>query len=157
MLDVPIMTQAFNAVDESGPNGLTQVELSKKLGMTKLQARTLCRNLLRRNLVSTFMNDVGRQRFYKYVVYIQIFLKIFCYYSNSYGFFCLRYCSKRFDSSGHLSQEFHKQRDKMLSLLSKPNEAKRKPEGIVMLQSLLLTTGILLLGLIFLFCLYIHR
>lgn len=65
MLDVPIMTQAFNAVDESGPNGLTQVELSKKLGMTKLQARTLCRNLLRRNLVSTFMNDVGRQRFFK--------------------------------------------------------------------------------------------
>lgn len=103
LLDVPIMTQAFNAVDESGPNGLTQVELSKKLGMTKLQARTLCRNLLRRNLVSTFMNDVGRQRFYKY-------------------------CSKRFDSSGHLSQEFHKQRDKMLSLLAKPNDAKRKPE-----------------------------
>ncbi|XP_034239860.1 general transcription factor 3C polypeptide 1 [Thrips palmi] len=103
MLDVPIMTQAFNAVDEAGPNGLTQVELSKKLGMTKLQARTLCRNLLRRNLVSTFMNDVGRQRFYKY-------------------------CSKRFDSSGHLSQEFHKQRDKMLSLLSKPSEPKRKPE-----------------------------
>ncbi|KAK3919691.1 General transcription factor 3C polypeptide 1 [Frankliniella fusca] len=104
LLDVPLMTQAFNAVDESGPNGLTQVELSKKLGMTKLQARTLCRNLLRRNLVSTFMHDVGRQRFY-------------------------RYCSKRFDLSGHLSQEFHKERDKMLSLLSpKPNENKRKLE-----------------------------
>lgn len=65
LLDVPLMTQAFNAVDESGPNGLTQVELSRKLGMTKLQARTLCRNLLKRNLVSTFMHDVGRQRFYR--------------------------------------------------------------------------------------------
>lgn len=108
LLDVPLMTQAFNAVDESGPNGLTQVELSKKLGMTKLQARTLCRNLLRRNLVSTFMHDVGRQRFY-------------------------RYCSKRFDLSGHLSQEFHKERDKMLLLLStKPNENKRKLEGDVL-------------------------
>lgn len=104
MLDVPLMTQAFNAVDASGPNGLTQLELSKRLGMTKLQARTLCRNLLRKNLVSTFMHDVGRQRYF-------------------------RYCSKRFDLSGHLSQEFHKERDKMLSLLSsKPNEKKRKVE-----------------------------
>jgi predicted transcriptional regulator len=62
LLDRPILMQAFNVVENAGPEGLSQMELSIKMGVSKLQARTLCRNLQKKGVVSTFMNDVGRQR-----------------------------------------------------------------------------------------------
>jgi DNA-binding Lrp family transcriptional regulator len=62
LLDRPILMQAFNVVEDAGPEGISQVELSIKMGVSKLQARTLCRNLLKKGVLSTFMNDVGRQR-----------------------------------------------------------------------------------------------
>jgi hypothetical protein len=62
LLDRPILTQAFNIVESAGPEGVSQMELSIKMGVSKLQARTLCRNLLKKGVLSTFMNDVGRQR-----------------------------------------------------------------------------------------------
>jgi predicted transcriptional regulator len=62
LLDRPILSQAFNIVENAGPEGISQMELSVKMGVSKLQARTLCRNLLKKGIVSTIMNDVGRQR-----------------------------------------------------------------------------------------------
>jgi predicted transcriptional regulator len=49
-------------VESAGPEGISQMELSVKMGVSKLQARTLCRNLQKKGVVSTIMKDVGRQR-----------------------------------------------------------------------------------------------
>lgn len=62
LLDRPILSQAFNVVENAGPEGVSQMELSIKMGVSRLQARTLCRNLMKKGVLSTFMNDVGRQR-----------------------------------------------------------------------------------------------
>lgn len=62
LLDRPILSQAFNVVENAGPEGISQMELSIKMGVSRLQARTLCRNLMKKGVLSTFMNDVGRQR-----------------------------------------------------------------------------------------------
>lgn len=65
LLDRSILSQAFNIVENAGPEGVSQMELSVKMGVSKLHARTLCRNLLKKGVLSTFMNDVGRQRVYR--------------------------------------------------------------------------------------------
>merc|ERR1719233_1340380 len=62
LLDRTMMWQAFAKVEEAGAEGLSQQQLGQVLGQGKLEARTICRNLLRRGLVVTVMKDIGRQR-----------------------------------------------------------------------------------------------
>ncbi|KAJ4449055.1 hypothetical protein ANN_00450, partial [Periplaneta americana] len=97
LLDRPILNQAFSIVENSGPEGLSQMELSDKMGVSKLQARTLCRNLIKKGAVSTFMNDVGRQR-------------------------VCRYISKKYIKEGKLSVEFMREKNKMLTLVGLKTE-----------------------------------
>nr|CAD7425047.1 unnamed protein product [Timema monikensis] len=92
-LDQPLLTQAFNIVDEAGPKGCSQVELSKKMGLTKLQARTLYRNLLKRGVVAAYMHDIGRQR-------------------------VSRIMSRRYDNESFLSVQFTREKNRMLALVS---------------------------------------
>lgn len=67
LLDRTMMWQAFAKVEEAGAEGLSQQQLGQKLGQGKLEARTICRNLLRRGLVMTVMKDIGRQRVTNFV------------------------------------------------------------------------------------------
>ena len=67
-MDLSLLTQAYRTVEEAGPDGVSQMELARTMGQTKLHSRTLCRNLLRRGLVVTFMKDVGRQRVSRCVI-----------------------------------------------------------------------------------------
>ena len=67
LLDRTMMWQAFAKVKEAGAEGLSQQQLGQKLGQGKLEARTICRNLLRRDLVVTVMKDIGRQRVTNFV------------------------------------------------------------------------------------------
>nr|CAD7571813.1 unnamed protein product [Timema californicum] len=92
-LDQPLLTQAFNIVDEAGPKGCSQVELSKRMGLTKLQARTLYRNLLKRGVVAAYMHDIGRQR-------------------------VSRIMSRRYDNESFLSVQFTREKNRMLALVS---------------------------------------
>ena len=46
---------------------MSQQELGQRLGQGKLEARTICRNLQRRDLVVTIMKDIGRQRVTNFV------------------------------------------------------------------------------------------
>ncbi|CAG2055942.1 unnamed protein product, partial [Timema podura] len=96
-LDQPLLTQAFNIVDEAGPKGCSQVELSKKMGLTKLQARTLYRNLLKRGVVAAYMHDIGRQR-------------------------VSRIMSRRYDNESFLSVQFAREKNRMLALVSDRQE-----------------------------------
>jgi len=67
LLDRTMMWQAYAKVEEAGSEGLSQQQLGQKLGQGKLEARTICRNLLRRDLVVTVMKDIGRQRVTNFV------------------------------------------------------------------------------------------
>ena len=50
-----MMWQAYRVLEGAGAEGLSQQQLGLKLGQGKLEARTICRNLLRRTLVVTVM------------------------------------------------------------------------------------------------------
>merc|ERR1740128_565732 len=66
-VDRSVMWQAYHVVEESGPDGISQQDLGRRLGHGKLEARTICRNLQRRGLVITILNDQGRQRVTNFV------------------------------------------------------------------------------------------
>ncbi|MPC14644.1 General transcription factor 3C polypeptide 1 [Portunus trituberculatus] len=85
---------AYRIVEDAGPEGVTQSDMAQKLGQTKLDSRTICRNLQRCNTVHSLMKDVGRQRVSRYV-------------------------SHKFMQTGHLTQEFRKERQKMMSMIER--------------------------------------
>ncbi|XP_063221021.1 general transcription factor 3C polypeptide 1 isoform X2 [Bacillus rossius redtenbacheri] len=101
-MDQALLSQVFSVVDRAGPKGLSQIELGQAMGLTKLQARGTLRNLLKRGLVSIYMNDVGRQRVSRYV-------------------------SLRYEKESILSVQFAREKDRMLTLLSdRPSTGGRK-------------------------------
>ncbi len=66
-LDRTVMRQVYDLLVARGARGITQQQLGAALGVTKLESRTLCRNLSRRGLTSTVMREQGRQRTSAYV------------------------------------------------------------------------------------------
>ncbi|KAJ9600248.1 hypothetical protein L9F63_009473, partial [Diploptera punctata] len=101
LLDRSILSQAYTVVENAGHEGLSQMGLGAKMGMSKLQSRTLCRNLLRKGVVAPYMNDVGRQRVFKYM-------------------------SKKFQNEGKMSLQFMREKNKMLELVGKKKSKKKK-------------------------------
>ncbi|UYV78261.1 GTF3C1 [Cordylochernes scorpioides] len=65
--DQPLLVTAYNIVEGEGPEGITAQMLGRKLGLPKLETRQLCRNLDRRGVVISYMQDIGRQRVTKFV------------------------------------------------------------------------------------------
>ncbi|XP_008211506.1 general transcription factor 3C polypeptide 1 [Nasonia vitripennis] len=66
-LNVPFLKQIYNAVESKEFKGASQSELGAELGYTKLISRTLVRNLVKAQVVSTYLDDIGRQRTTKFV------------------------------------------------------------------------------------------
>ncbi|KAG7208455.1 hypothetical protein KM043_014681 [Ampulex compressa] len=66
-LNVPYLKQANTIIEASESEGVCQGHLSRLMGVTKLQSRTLLRNMVKANIVATYMNDIGRQRLAKFV------------------------------------------------------------------------------------------
>ncbi|XP_076248237.1 general transcription factor 3C polypeptide 1 isoform X2 [Calliopsis andreniformis] len=64
---VPYLKQANTIIEVSGNDGACQTSLAKEMGLTKLQSRTVLRNIVKTGIVATYMNDIGRQRLTKYV------------------------------------------------------------------------------------------
>lgn len=62
-----LLSQAYQMIELAGPSGVTQTEIGKKMGQSKLCSRMICRRLLSAQLVWTMLEDVGRQRVSKYV------------------------------------------------------------------------------------------
>ena len=54
--------QAYQTIDKAGPSGLSSLEFRKKLGLSKLDARSQLKYLERRNLVDPYMKDIKRQK-----------------------------------------------------------------------------------------------
>ena len=59
--------QSYRLLEEAGPAGLTQLELGLKLGVPKLEARSIYRYLQRSGVTIQYTLDQGRQRSYKLV------------------------------------------------------------------------------------------
>ncbi|XP_046989076.1 general transcription factor 3C polypeptide 1 [Schistocerca americana] len=93
VLDRPLLSQAYYAVEAAGPQGVSQLELAAIMGMSKLQSRTVCRNLLRTGLIVTFMNDIGRQR-------------------------VSRFMAKIFERQCEMNLQFNREKERMLALTS---------------------------------------
>ncbi|XP_069972402.1 general transcription factor 3C polypeptide 1 isoform X2 [Penaeus vannamei] len=89
---IGLLQQAYKVVEEAGPEGVSQSDMARLLGQTKLDSRTICRNLQRRNTVHSLMKDVGRQRVSRYV-------------------------SHKYARTGHLTQEFRKERQRMMAMM----------------------------------------
>lgn len=66
-LNVPFMKQIYSTLESKEFKGASQTELASELGLTKLTSRTLVRNLIKSKTVSTYLDDVGRQRTTKFV------------------------------------------------------------------------------------------
>lgn len=88
---MPYLKQANAIIEAEGDAGICQGSLSKKMGLTKLQSRTVLRNIVKSGIVATYMNDMGRQRLTKYV-------------------------SKRFEKGSALSKQFNKEMHKIKEL-----------------------------------------
>eukprot|EP00094_Tigriopus_californicus_P009796 TCALIF_09445-PA protein Name:"Similar to Gtf3c1 General transcription factor 3C polypeptide 1 (Rattus norvegicus)" AED:0.03 eAED:0.04 QI:37/0.71/0.62/1/0.85/0.87/8/0/1945 len=86
-----MMHQAYSLLEAMGPRGLSQQELGVQLGLGKLEARTICRNLERRNLVTILLHDQGRQRTTSFV-------------------------AKKFEHLSVVSSEMEKEKKKLASL-----------------------------------------
>ncbi|XP_033321902.2 general transcription factor 3C polypeptide 1 [Megalopta genalis] len=88
---VPYMKQVNDIIEVAGSNGICQGELAKTMGLTRLQSRTVLRNIVKQGIVATYMNDIGRQRLTKYV-------------------------SKKFEKNSMLSKQFHLEMHKIKEL-----------------------------------------
>lgn len=65
-LERTVMYQAYRAIENAGPEGMSQAAVGKLLGLGRLDRRLTCRQLLKEGTVSVKMQDVGRQRVAKY-------------------------------------------------------------------------------------------
>ncbi|XP_078042663.1 general transcription factor 3C polypeptide 1 [Augochlora pura] len=102
---VPYMKQVNDIIEATGSNGLCQGQLAKTMGLTRLQSRTMLRNIVKQGVVATYMNDIGRQRLTKYV-------------------------SKKFEKNSMLSKQFHLEMDKIKELtkqmITENDDSKKK-------------------------------
>ncbi|CAL7934994.1 unnamed protein product [Xylocopa violacea] len=88
---VPYLKQANTIIEAERSDGVCQGSLAKIMGLTKLQSRTILRNVVKANIVATYMNDMGRQRLAKYV-------------------------SKKYEKGSELSKQFKKEMHKIKEL-----------------------------------------
>lgn len=66
-LDVPLIKQAYDYIDKMKATGASVTEIGRYLGLSKLNARSIMRNLERLNVVCTHFIDHKRQRIQMYV------------------------------------------------------------------------------------------
>lgn len=65
---VNLYRQAYDAILESGLNGLTQIELGQLLSISFYASRTIIRSFTNRKLIRIFTIDQGKQKTCKYVL-----------------------------------------------------------------------------------------
>ncbi|XP_071452736.1 general transcription factor 3C polypeptide 1 isoform X2 [Hetaerina americana] len=107
MFDRPLLCQAYDFFEKAGPSGLSKVELGSLMGLSKLEARTICRNLVKCGFVSLYMQDVGRQR-------------------------VTRFVCRKYSKQGDIIVQYEKEKQKMIELLS----SKSDPEDLPTVKSI---------------------
>ncbi|XP_062533981.1 general transcription factor 3C polypeptide 1 [Armigeres subalbatus] len=67
-IDVPLLQQAYNMIAHSSEQGISQSSLAVKMGLDRLNARALVKNLMRIKAIQGSAVDEGRQRTTKYFI-----------------------------------------------------------------------------------------
>lgn len=65
-IDMPVLQQAYNLIAHSGEQGISQSALAAQMGLDRLNARALVKNLIRIKAIEGSAVDEGRQRTTKY-------------------------------------------------------------------------------------------
>lgn len=60
--NLPLSHQVCQKIEESAKEGMSQLEIGTYFGLTKLNARSVVRNITRHRDISFYMKDEGRQR-----------------------------------------------------------------------------------------------
>lgn len=97
-MDRSLMRQAYSIVEQAGPRGIKQGALGCLLAVPSLQARSICKHLVRKQLVRTVLIDVGRQRISHF------------------------YCTKFDSAASSLNTEMKEERNKLLQAITKNTE-----------------------------------
>jgi general transcription factor 3C polypeptide 1 len=66
--DKSLLRQAFDLIAAAKHEGISQTDLARELGQHKLTTRTLVRNIMKMNVITSYMTDEGRQRITKYIL-----------------------------------------------------------------------------------------
>ncbi|KAG5343225.1 TF3C1 factor, partial [Acromyrmex heyeri] len=111
LLNVPYLKQANDVIEASQAEGISQANLGREMGLTKLQSRSFMRNVAKAGIAATYMNDMGRQRITKYV-------------------------SKKYEKSSKMSKQFNKEVHKIKELSKKiTSKRKENPKNKTSLQA----------------------
>ncbi|XP_020291475.1 general transcription factor 3C polypeptide 1 isoform X2 [Pseudomyrmex gracilis] len=102
--NVSYLKQTNDIIEKSEMEGISQGKLGKKMGLTKLQSRSTLRNLMKSNIIATYMHDVGRQRITKYV-------------------------SQKFEKNSNMSKQYNKEMHKIKDLLTEKAASERENEN----------------------------
>ena len=65
--DRTLIWQAFQVVDDAGPEGMTSRTLGLKMNLNRFSLRSILKNLERRGVIEFYMRDQGRQKTTHYV------------------------------------------------------------------------------------------
>ncbi|XP_018403119.1 PREDICTED: general transcription factor 3C polypeptide 1 [Cyphomyrmex costatus] len=111
LVNVPYLKQTNAIIEASQAEGISQAQLGKEMGLTKLQSRSFMRNVVKSGIAATYMNDVGRQRITKYV-------------------------SKKYEENSKMSKQFNKEVHKIKELSMKiTNKTKENLKNKTSLQA----------------------
>ncbi|XP_046395465.1 general transcription factor 3C polypeptide 1 isoform X2 [Ischnura elegans] len=102
LIDRPLLCQAYDFFEKAGSKGLSKVELGNLMGLSKLDSRTICRNLVKCGFVALYMHDVGRQR-------------------------VTRFVCRKFSRQGDIIVQYEKEKQKMIDLLTSKPEPEEPP------------------------------
>lgn len=61
-IDMPVLQQAYTVIAKSGEHGISQTALATEIGVDKLNARAVVKNLMRLKAIEGHAVDEGRQR-----------------------------------------------------------------------------------------------
>jgi len=71
-----LLRQVYDKLDAAGLSGLSVREVTRQLGLQRLDGRILLRNLCRKGVAVYTMHDHGKQCFQKYAIYAWLFLSV---------------------------------------------------------------------------------
>jgi hypothetical protein len=68
LMSKPLVLQCFHVVNEAGADGISQVEVARKLGLNKLLTRMLLKTLMKDNTIVSSGPEDAKKRFYKLIL-----------------------------------------------------------------------------------------
>uniref|UniRef100_A0A4Y0BL14 Uncharacterized protein n=1 Tax=Anopheles funestus TaxID=62324 RepID=A0A4Y0BL14_ANOFN len=67
-VDIPLLQLAYNVIAEQGGKGISQSEMAQELGLDKLNARAVVKNMTKLKSIESMAVDEGRQRTSKFFI-----------------------------------------------------------------------------------------